>query len=608
MALIESSRLRKVYPILKWLAFLAVALVVLTGRYNWALETKQVSLRAYLSSAFMLCLTLPTIYYILSLYIRKKAIIQGWTAAIAVLFTLPYRWLGLDKFYYNAHMPPVYEIPSTLQSANWMPRGGFLKVLKALPHLGSMPNEIMVFGLLIVTGMAAAALWGWKPWLRSEERSSRHAKTALAWFGLFLLLVLQAWLHLSMRSPYVYLTHFEQPESINYWYAQYLFPDMKGAVNADYKAYYRPMDDLFLGVTPLDPDSKTESTMIRRAYPHYISTQASYFFSPYYVYLFLNISLWFLACLCTYRLAVLLWNRRVAVYAAAMVGTGPGFIMFVAQPMSYLAGYAVVIMLILLLEEALIRKQDRSMVDFLAFGCALGLASMVYSLFPVYAGLILYALIRKASMPRVAVGLGLAIAVYFGFLKLQTNILGVNLESLHTGYLESSWVHVYNIFFHAHLGPLYRSSVLALRTYFGSMVNAFFVIPFVVALAGLIFMRDRRRILLPLAMGAPALLAVIFLQFGAVQWGQDENGVPLYLAALPRFAYIAYPAVYFLMALSFDAFREYLLSLSVRKPVIYVANAAPWLVLAVCFYLSNVDVWKYPQMYYLFYYPSCSVW
>jgi hypothetical protein len=363
-----------------------------------------------------------------------------------------------------------------------------------------------------------------------------------------------------------------------------------------------------LGVSSKNPEAKTDSTMIRRAYPHYISTQLSYFFSPYYVYLFFNISLWFLACLCTYRLAALLWSRRVAVYATAMVGSGPGFIMFVAQPMSYLAGYAVVILLMLLLEEALIRKESRRIIDFLAFGCALGLAGMAGPLFPVYAGLILYAIIRRVPASKLAVGFGLAVAIYLGFIQLQTSILGVNLESLHTNYLESSWQNISSLFFHAHLGPLYRSLVLAFRTYFGSMVNAFFVIPFLIALAGAFLLRDRSRTLLPLVMGIPSLLAVIFLQFGGARWGLDENGIPLFLAALPRFAYIAYPAVYILMAMALDAFRAYILQRSTRKPVMYAANAAPWLVLALCFYLSNVDVWKYPQMYYLFCYPSCNVW
>jgi hypothetical protein len=609
MSRMQSAGLHKLSAIIKWFVFLAIALIVLVGRYNWAPEMRQVSLRAYLSSAYMLCLTLPTIYYILSLYVRKIAIARGWTAAIAVLFVLPYRWLGLEQWYYNAHRPSVYELPSMMQHPeSWMPRGGLLRVFKALPHLGSIPHEIAFFGSLIMAGIAVAILWRWTPWSRSAEQSPRHTKTAVAWLGLFLLLLLQTWLHMSMRSPYVYLPHFEQPESANYWYAQYLFPEGKGAVNADYKSYFRPMDDLFLGVPSKNPDAGTDATMIRRAYPHYLSTQLSYFFSPYYVYLFFNISLWFLACISAYRLAALLWNRRVAVYATAMAGTGPGFIMFVAQPMSYLAGYSVVILITLLLEEALIRKEEKSIKDFLAFGCALGLASMVGPLFPVYAGLILYALIRRVSLPHLAVGFGLAAAVYLGFMQLQTGILGVHLESLHTNYMESSWQNIYSLFFHAHLGPLYRSMVQAFRTYFGSMVNAFFVVPALIALAGAFLLRDRTRTLLPLAMGVPSLLAVIFLQFGGARWGIDENGIPLFLAALPRFAYIAYPAVYFLMAMALDAFREYCLQRSTRKPFIYAANAAPWLVLALCFYLSNVDVWKYPQMYYLFCYPSCNVW
>jgi hypothetical protein len=611
MAQIVSGWSPKAMIILKWLAFLAVALLVLKGRYNWAPETRQVALRSYLSSAYLLCFTLPTLYYILTLYIRKKAIIRGCVGAIAVLFTLPYRWLNLDQFYYNALKPYTYPLPNSMQNtANWMPRGGLLKIIKELPRLGGMPNEIFFFGLLILLGVAVALLWFWRVRSHSEARSRTPIKTAIGWFGLFLLLLLQAWLHLSMRSPYVYVPHFEKPQSEDYWYVQYLFPEGKGAVNADYLAFHRPMDDWFLGA-PLSVNPNSAPIMIRRAFPHYVGAQLSYFFSPYYVYLAMNIALWFLVCASIYRLAALLWSRRAAAYAAAIAATGPGFIMFLAQPMSYVAGYAVMMLLFALLEESLISKQNRNITDFLGFGCALGLASLVYSIFPIYVGLALYVLIRRvpwSHVARFAVGLGLAGAIYYGFLKLQTNILGFSLDTMHTGYLESSWRHVFSsTLFHAHLGPLYRMSIIALRTYFGGIVNAFFIIPLLVALVGLLFIRERSRLLLIAAMAVPSLLAIVFLQFGEVKWGLDENGIELYLASLPRFVFIAYPAVYCLMALSLDAFHEHLLKWSVRKPFVYAANIGPWLILAFCFYLSNVDVWNYPQLYYLFFYPSCGI-
>ena len=37
-----------------------------------------------------------------------------------------------------------------------------------------------------------------------------------------------------------------------------------------------------------------------------------------------NIALWFLACVCTFRLSDKLWNRQVAAYATFMVATGKG--------------------------------------------------------------------------------------------------------------------------------------------------------------------------------------------------------------------------------------------------------------------------------------------
>jgi hypothetical protein len=159
---------------------------------------------------------------------------------------------------------------------------------------------------------------------------------------------------------------------------------------------------------------------------------------------------------------------------------------------------------------------------------------------------------------------------------------------------------------HPHFSELYTLSVLALRTYFGSLVNAFFILPALVGLVGAFVIRDRDRAMILLTLGLPSALAVLFLQFGRVQWGNGQE--MFYIAALPRFVYIAYPAIYILAAVALQELKGYIASLSSRRLFVYAGHAAPWLVLLLFFLISNVDVLGFPQPYYLFYYPSGGKW
>ena len=588
-----APELRSIPAVLRWLAVLSIALGVLAGRYSWAPDVRGNSVVAYLSSAYMLVITLPTLYYLLRLFIHNTVFPRACTVAVALVLVLPYHWLGLERWYYNASRPAAYGASTVPHPApDWLPQ--------AFQSLRSMPHEAAFFGSLLALGLIIT-LWWLKPWSTSVDRGPTSAKRVSLWLGLFLLIVFETWLHLSLRSPYAYITHFEQPAEANYWYVQYLFPEGMGAVNADYNSDFRPIDDLFTSGT-----RPTNTTMINRSYPHYISTQLSYFVSPYYVYLILNVGLWLLACVSTYRLTAALWNRQVATFATFMTGTGSGFIMFVAEPMSYLAGYSIIVMLFMLAEEVLVAKCRPTAIDYLAFGTALGLASLVYEIFPIYPCLILFVLIRRGAWKGLIASLVLGLVIYNGFLFLQGSVLGVDLQSQHSSYNEASWESVGRVFMHPHFSELYTLSVLALRTYFGSLVNAFFILPALVGLVGAFVIRDRDRAMILLTLGLPSALAVLFLQFGRVQWGNGQE--MFYIAALPRFVYIAYPAIYILAAVALQELKGYIASLSSRRLFVYAGHAAPWLVLLLFFLISNVDVLGFPQPYYLFYYPSGGKW
>src|SRR5208282_5350663 len=105
----------------------------------------------------------------------------------------------------------------------------------------------------------------------------------------FAVILIESWLHLSLRSPNSYVMHYAelkpaQNASIVYdasghpaahvestpqphgWWHLYLFPDYRGAVNYDYKQY-RACEEIFQGVPPHDP-----SSVVRRLLTFYISS------------------------------------------------------------------------------------------------------------------------------------------------------------------------------------------------------------------------------------------------------------------------------------------------------------------------------------------------
>jgi hypothetical protein len=127
-----------------------------------------------------------------------------------------------------------------------------------------------------------------------------------------------------------------------------------------------------------------------------------------------------------------------------------------------------------------------------------------------------------------------------------------------------------------------------------------------VILAGLgaFVLRDRRQAMIILTLLLPSILAVTFLQFGGVQWGLANYQGIFYLAALPRFAYIAYPGIYLLAAIALAELHSAVGLVAGKWLAPSVVSAIPWLVIALAFALSNLDVFGHPQMYYLFYYPE----
>lgn len=571
--------------LLLWVGGLGLALGLLIGRYDWSAAVARFAWRGYVSSAFMVAVTAPVLFYLLRLvFPRRPAWGVGITGAVTLWFCLPYRWLGLERWYYYRDAPSLYRATDPRFPApafDWLPQ--------ALDHLHAMPHETLFFGVLLGIGVLWAGGYAWWARRRSAvEASAGMSRRAGFWLLVYGLILLQTWLHLSLRapnnyiSPLVYQGHATIPD--NYWAIGYMFPDGSGAVQGDYWPVWEDLQAHFQGLP-----RETNTMLIRRGYLAYLVSQWSYFFHPYYVALIGNILLWLAACVCAYRFAAAHWNTRVATCYAALTACGTGFIAFVTQPNNYLAGYAVIILLMYAFDVLVAQRAGRRWPHYLLFGGLLGLAGMVYDMFPLFVYLLGYAWLRRASPLMTACSLLVALGIYGAFLFLQFNVLCLTADSGNTSVITRSWEQVRTLLAQCDIGRLYVATALFFRTYCGNLGQAFFVVPVLLAAVGAVLCRERAQGLwIGLAL-IPSLMGQAFLSYGGH-----------YQATNPRLVFGAYPAVYLLAAMALGAMG------GGTRPGWgqQLRVIAPAGVLAGIFCLNNMDAFGYPQLYYLFFMPA----
>jgi hypothetical protein len=495
-----------------WLGLLALALVLLWGRYAWSEASSSYSLRGYLGSAYLLVLTLPTLYYLLRALDPGGKLAGAVTAGAAVILTLPYHWLGLSQGYDDSGMALGLSDEGYDQAkATWW----------------CTPHDLLYFGALLAVGVAGAGIFLWRARRAQPGRLPPLAKAAL-WLALYALILLQTWLHLGMRSPLCYLGR----------NCQTLLPPHQGVVITDYSELWRPLEEHFMGCPRLTP-----SEMIRRSYLFYLTSQLTYFVNPFYVVPAVNVALWMLACFCAYRLGTWWHSREVGAYFALLVGTGTGFIAMVGQIASYEAQYALYIILPCVFEGLIVRNPNRGWGAWLLFGTALGLASLVYDLFPLYLFFVGYALLRRLSWLRLSVSLSLAAGVYAGFLSLQWHLPEVDTQrSGGAALITDAAAKTVATATELNFGRIYELFLTTAKTFFEYLVYDFFVLPVVLAIAGLAALRDR---FTALALGL--LILPAFVVLAVLRFGQSP------VAGYPRFMYIAYPTIYFLTAVFLSA-------------------------------------------------------
>jgi hypothetical protein len=562
-----------------WATAFCFLLVLLIGRYSWERDRRAVSMEGYLASAWMLLLLLPTVFYTMRLLVGRRAAMAT-TAILALICVFPYQWLGFSgtRFWSDTVVYSDWSKHpnSPLPVITWFPA--------ALWQGPTIPHEALAFGLLLAAGAAALLwasrgrlTWGW---------FARHP----AWIVMviaFLLILLESWLHLSLRAPYSYTMHYAEqvqrsidPLSKRHrWWHIYLFPDYRGAVNADY-GWSRAGEDVFHGVPPIRP-----SPIMRRLLTPYLASQFTYFFNPYYVYLFLNTAWWLAAAAAGFALARRLTDIQTAVVFSLLIATGCGFIYFINQPMSYLSGYAAEIVLIYLFDILL--DDQPGWENVWLFGLVYGLGMLVSDLLPLAPLFIFYGLVRRVHLRRSITAIAIACCIYFSTLAFLIyvarvpNVLG-NFDLL---------LHSTTDLAHMTANRFYVLCLQFLSRFTMDLIHGFLILPLLPALAALAFVRQRKLALVIAAMMLPALCTIADLEFSGALF-QDWP-----LAALPRLAYIAYPAVYLLAAIG-------LVEGSVRifRSHPRLARGIPWLFLLVIFVLNNLDVFGVPATYYHFYF------
>jgi hypothetical protein len=385
----------------------------------------------------------------------------------------------------------------------------------------------------------------------------------------------KAWISYDSKGhPTVHIDEAPKPHG---WWHLYLFPGYRGAVNYDYPEF-RVCEEVFQGVPP---DRST--SVMRRMLTFYVSSQFSCFFNPYYVFIFLNSGLWLGAAMAGFGLMRRIGEMGAATMFSLLIATGSGFIYFANQPLSYVAGYAAVVILIYLFEVLLIERGNGK--SALLFGLLYGLGLLVSDLLPLALLFPVYCVARKGPMRRailaVVGGIGVfAITLAFlAYVARVPNLVG-NLALMgSSGSLAN----------HFSLNSVYVLVLEYLNRFSMDLVQGFLILPIVAAIVGIMFLRENSRAMIALAFVLPAMATVAILEISGTHFEDWQY------AALPRIAYIAYPAVYFLGAIGLVDGSGIIFS---RWP--RFGRIAPYLFLIAVIVLNNLDVWGYPAIYYHF--------
>ena len=479
-------------------------------------------------SLYLFLIMLPTVHFLARRTLHHVWVARAITAAVFVLFTVPYKLLSLTSLYYYRSRPEAFEIrrfPTPLDAAFAIQKLAVPKLQFLFGgSLDSFPAAWLFVPLVFLIG--AGAVWlAW--WIRA--RSGRRAALSVPWLLTAALAVIcaQSFLHSGMRAPYTYLSVFQEPQAQQHWYLVYHFPHQLGASQGD-QYTFSPLEDYFQGIA-----RNGWNGLIRRPFAFYVESQLSYFINDYYGWLALNCLAWLAAVFATARLVGRLTDSRTGLIAGALVLFGPGFLAFAATPAMYMQNYATAAIALCAFEDLIVAPSDRGPPRWALFAGVLALCALVYDLEPLFGVLLVYGLSRRVRWQPLVGTLGAAAILFEGFSFVVSHVLHIvvvadNSEQLGMG-LKATW----RLITHPSLSTWYLTAVTIVPSFFKLWLEAFFVVPALLALVGLLLIRDRSQRVLVLALLAYGFVVIAVLEIGSLAIG-----------FAPRFVYPTFVGVY----------------------------------------------------------------
>jgi hypothetical protein len=546
-----------------WATCLALYAGLSVGHYDWSPPFRDFAVRGYALHVFFSALFFPTLYYILAKLEIHRVWRQIVCASLGVIYAFPHHWIGTDRYYLFRQGRTFWDwrepgLPTPKPDWFW----------GALHHLPDIPYEAPFFFLLLISGFLALGLW----------QKTHPAAVKLPWtqalpFVVFAMILLQTWLHLSLRSPYTYIPHYGWPANYNFWCHDYLFKEAKGAVNFDYYLF-RSAELLFLD------DQHRLPVLSGRIFPMFISSPWSAFINPYYVWLAFNVAAWSLACIAIYYLALNEFGTRCAFFSTLFMASAQGVIVYVAQPKVYV--FAITgVSILLALQQWLFGPKHFQPVNALLFGSFCTLFLLTYESQPWLVGLALIAYLKGFNMRWTLLSLAWAFFLYECYYAIINSLPQLYSQPPLLG--ENPVLNIMTMLEGFHIAMLIRCLLHSLGDFCVVMIHAFNIC-LVPALWGLFLARSTsKRYFSLLAIAVPAFLTYVFFDLGLSIYSQ-----------YPRLVYSAYPLIYMLCGLCLAKLAA--CPLFVRRPRIGMGLAILIVLLHAAW--MNADVFGHPHIYY----------
>jgi len=557
------------------LVLLIVGLVLAYGRYDWS--ANPIALRAYTLSEFFFVLVLLGVYAnFRALGLSNRRGFWPCLTIGAILLNLPYRWLGIDGLFYLRNHPFDFG-PSKIFESEWLGHGSL--------RVSWTATAALLFAFLIGAAIISAVTrHGSYP--SNGPAPAANDRTRRLFLLLFLFMAVEAWMHLSNRSPYSYVPHFQAPPAKNSLYSYQALPDGLGVVNADF-AYFSRLEELFQGNRP-----DTTVLLVRRAFIFYVSSHLSYFIGFYRSFLILNLLLWLAAAAAMYAFCRdLTGSEVVAAIAAGFTACGPGFIMYAAQPMAYLPGYALLAILVYLYHRHISRTGLAGPVPIAASGILLGLTMLAYDTFAWVLFLVGYALLTRVPLRRALAVVVLGSAVYASFLFLIFRVFTFARENQNDRFIGDALVQLGELVRHPQSSQVFSLLTGLCQDYIQQLVQVTFYVPAALAALALFLVHIPVRLkVVAFLLLLPSAATAAFFHFGQS-----------YLVQFPRFTYAAYPGVILLAAVAIGRASDYFQNRGQRRTA-RLLWAAPLVATA---FLANADAFGFmTHLYYHFYFNS----